>query len=132
MKCLEAGSFRSAWGGISSLSLSLPAMWTEARKRGFAITDIVRWMAEEPSKLAKIDQQKGRIAPGFDADLVVFDPGREFRVTNERLYFRHSCTPYLGQWLQGEVKTTLVRGHICFHEGRFGESAIGREVGGVN
>jgi allantoinase len=117
MKCLDSGDFRSAWGGISSLSLSLSAIWTEARKRGFAITDVVRWMAEAPPKLAGLDGRKGRIAPGFDADLVIFDPDTEFEVTAERLYFRHHCTPYLGQRLQGEVKTTLLRGHTCFDGG---------------
>ncbi len=128
MKCLDTGSFQSAWGGISSLSVGLPAIWTEASKRGFAITDVVRWMAEAPSKLAGLNNLKGRIAPGFDADLVIFDPDSEFEVTGERLYFRHRCTPYLGQRLKGEVKRTLVRGRTCFDRGAFNEKASGREV----
>ncbi len=118
MKSLDTGSFRSAWGGISSLSLSLPAMWTQASKRGFAIADLVRWMAEAPSKLAGMDRRKGRIMPGFDADLVIFDPAAEFEVTDRRLYFRHPYTPYLGQRLKGEVQQTLVRGRTCFARGR--------------
>jgi len=110
MKCFDTGSFRSAWGGISSLSLALPVVWTEAKRRGFTITDIVHWMAEAPAKLAGMETHKGRIAPGFDADLVIFDPSAQFEVTAERLHFRHPCTPYLGETLQGEVKTTFVRG----------------------
>ena len=128
MKCLDIGSFRSAWGGISSLSVSLPAIWTEASQRGFAITDVVRWMAEAPSKLAGLNERKGRIVPGFDADLVIFDPDAEFEVTEERLYFRHRCTPYLGHRLKGEVKKTLVRGRTCFDRGAFNEKASGCEV----
>lgn len=110
MKCFETGSFRSAWGGISSLSIALPVLWTEASKRGFAMTDVARWMAEAPAKLAGLDNRKGRIAPGLDADLVIFDPNAEFDVTRERLLFRHPCTLYLGHRLKGEVKATLARG----------------------
>ncbi len=128
MKDLEGGSFRTAWGGISSLSLSLPAMWTEASKRGFSLTDIVRWMAEAPSKLAGLEDRKGSLAPGLDADLVLFDPYAEFEVTEERLYFRHPCTPYLGKRLRGEVKMTILGGRICFNQGLVEESAQGREV----
>ncbi len=119
MKRLETGSFRSAWGGISSLSVSLAAMWTEASRRGFAITDVVRWMAEAPSRLAGLNNKKGRIARGCDADLVMFDPDAEFEVSGERLYFRHPCTPYLGRRLRGEVKTTLVGGQVRFEDGHF-------------
>jgi allantoinase len=128
MKCLETGSFRVAWGGISSLSLSLPVLWTEANKRGFAMIDVVRWMAEVPSRLAGLDSRKGRIVPGLDADLVIFDPDAEFEVTGERLRFRHRYTPYLGRRLKGEVKTTMVRGRQCFDCGAVDASATGREV----
>src|ERR1700761_6589706 len=110
LKCLDTGSFQSAWGGISSLSLALSIVWTEAGKRGFTLSDVVRWMSEAPAALAGISHRKGRIAPGFNADLVIFDPGAEFEVTPERLHFRHPCTPYLGQRLRGEVRSTLLRG----------------------
>jgi len=128
MKCFDSGSFRSAWGGVSSLSVSLPAIWTEASRRSFAITDVVRWMAEAPAKLAGMESRKGSIAPGLDADLVIFDPSAEFQVSLENLYFRHPCTPYLGQRLRGEVKTTLLRGQTCFDRHRVKEDAIGSEV----
>ena len=112
MKCFSTGNFRSAWGGISSLSLSLPAVWTEARKRGFTLSHIARRMAEAPARLASLDNRKGRIAPGLDADLVLFDPDAEFTVTPDRLHFRHPVTPYLGQRLAGEVRATFVRGRM--------------------
>lgn len=116
LKCFDTGSFRSAWGGISSLSLSLAAVWREARQRGFTLRDVVRWMAEAPAKLAGLDQSKGRIAPGYDADLVLFDADAVFSVTEQRLHFRHPCTPYLGQRLVGEVKATLVGGVSAFSQ----------------
>jgi allantoinase len=114
MKHFDTGNFQTAWGGVSSLSLSLPAIWTEASKRGFAVADVVRWMAEAPAKLAGLELQKGRILPGLDADLVIFDPAAEFEVSQANLYFRHPCTPYLGERLKGVVKSTIVRGSEVF------------------
>jgi allantoinase len=127
MKRLEEGDFRTAWGGISSLSLALPLMWTEAARRGFTLVDIVRWMAEGPARLAGCHDRKGCIAAGYDADLVVFDPGEEFHVAEERLHYRHPVSPYLGETLRGVVKATYLRGQPVFAEGRFPGEPRGRE-----
>ena len=119
MKKLEEGNFRTAWGGITSLSVALPVMWTEAQRRGFALNDIVRWMAEQPARLAGCDARKGRIAAGQDADLVVFDAEAEFMVTPDRLHQRHAISPYVGERLRGVVKQTYVRGKLVFSDGKF-------------
>ncbi len=128
MKRLDQGDFRAAWGGISSLSVALPLMWTEARARGFTLQDIVRWMAEGPSQLAGVQKRKGRIAPGFDADFVVFDPDAEFTVTEDRLHYRHPVSPYAGEKLCGVVKATYLRGKAVFSAGEFPGAPIGREL----
>ena len=127
MKRLEEGDFRTAWGGIASLSAALPIMFTEACTRGFALRDIARWMAEGPAKLAGCDSRKGRLAAGYDADFVVFDTESEFRLTKERLYYRHPLSPYLGEKLRGAVKATYLRGNPVFTEGSFPGKPIGRE-----
>lgn len=127
MKQLSRGDFRTAWGGISSLSVALPVMYKEACTRGFALTDIARWMSEGPARLAGCDTRKGRIAPGYDADFVVFDTESEFTVTKERLYYRHPISPYLGERLRGVVKATHLRGTRVFEEGEFPGNPIGRE-----
>jgi len=127
MKRLSEGDFRSAWGGIASLSLALPVMWTEAQKRGFSLTEIARWMAERPARLAGCEAHKGRIAAGYDADLVVFDPEAEFTVTQDQLHQRHAVSPYLGEKLRGRVKRTYLRGGAVFCDGEFPGDAIGRE-----
>jgi allantoinase len=127
MKCIETADFRRAWGGIASVSMALPVMWTEARRRGFALTDVVRWMAREPARLAGCDTRKGQIAPGYDADFVVFDPEAEFTVTADRLYHRHAISPYLGERLCGVVKKTYVRGHAVFDDGVFPGECLGQE-----
>jgi allantoinase len=127
MKRLGEGNFRTAWGGIASLSIALPVMYTEASIRGFSLSDIARWMAQAPAKLAGCDIRKGRIAKGYDADFVVFDTESEFVVTHERLYFRHPLCPYLGEELRGVIKATYLRGVPVFSDGKFPGMPIGRE-----
>jgi allantoinase len=127
MKRLEEGNFRTAWGGISSLSLALSVMWTEASRREFALTDVVRWMSEEPARLAGC-RRKGRIAEGCDADLVIFEPEAEFVVTEDCLHYRHPVSPYLGEKLCGVVKATYLRGQPVFSDGEFCGGARGLEV----
>jgi allantoinase len=105
-----SGDFAAAWGGIASLQLGLPAVWTEARRRGHALADVVRWMASGPAELVGLGGVKGAIAPGLDADLVAFDPGAEFTVRAEELHHRNPVTPYAGRRLTGVVRATWLRG----------------------
>lgn len=116
LKLAESGDFEAAWGGIASLQLGLPAVWTEARRRGCGLAELFRWMSAAPATFAGLSGKKGRIAAGFDADLLVFAPDEELRVTPEQLFFRHKVSPYLGQKLQGRVHATLLRGE-CVYDG---------------
>lgn len=127
MKKLPEGNFRTAWGGIASLSVALPVMCTEASRRGFGLAEIARWMAEAPAKLAGCHDRKGRLAAGCDADFVVFDPESEFVVSEDRLHFRHPVTPYLGEKVRGVVRATYLRGVPIFREGAFCGEPTGRE-----
>ncbi len=109
LKRLDVGDFGLAWGGISSLELGLPVVWTKARRRGFSLTDVVRWMAEGPARLLGL-QRKGRIALGGDADFCVFAPDEAFVVDPERLHHKNPLTPYDGHRLLGVVRGTWLRG----------------------
>lgn len=111
MKELGSGDFGTAWGGISSLQLALPVVWTEARRRGFSISDVASWMARGPARLAGL-HQKGRIAPGYDADFCVFGPDETFTVDPARLHHRHPVTPYAGRRLRGVIHGTMLRGEF--------------------
>jgi len=109
MKSPGTGDFSTAWGGISSLQVSLPAAWTAAQARGFGLTDLVRWMAEGPADLAGLPA-KGRIVVGADADLCVLAPEETFVVDRSRLLHRHTVCPYVGRELVGVVRATMLRG----------------------
>ncbi len=109
LKCLGTGDFGVAWGGISSLQLSLSAVWTEARRRGFALVDVARWMSEGPAAQAGL-RRKGRIALGYDADFCVFAPDDTQVVDAALLHHKNAVTPYHGRPLAGVVRSTWLRG----------------------
>jgi allantoinase len=109
LPAMKTPDFGAAWGGISSLQLGLPLVWTQARRRGFALSDVVTWMARRPAELAGL-RRKGRIAIGCDADFAIFAPDEDFTVDPARLHHRHPVTPYAGLRLRGVVRGTLLRG----------------------
>ncbi len=109
LKCQPAGDFGAAWGGISSVQLGLPAIWTHARERGFGLADVARWMSAGPARLARLDG-KGAIAAGYDADMIAFAPDERFTVDPGQLLTRHQLTPYAGRELAGIVRRTWLRG----------------------
>jgi len=113
LKLPGTGDFTKAWGGIASLQLSLPVVWSYARERGFGLADLVRWMAAGPAQLAGL-AGKGSIAAGCDADLVAFAPDASFVVEPGMLAHRHKVTPYAGRQLTGVVRRTWLRGREIF------------------
>lgn len=132
-KALEDGDFARAWGGISSLGLGLAVTWTEAARRGFGPSDLARWMAAEPARLAGLERAKGALAPGLDADFVLFEPDAEWTVDADRLWTRHRLTPYAGRTVRGRVRATYLRGERIFTTedasaagGAFADSPRGR------
>jgi len=125
MKLAEEGDFLRAWGGIASLQLSLPAVWTEARARGYAVTHLAKWLCEGPARLAGLAGRKGTIAVGCDADFVIWDPEAKFRVEPAQLHHRHKITPYAGRELSGRVETTFLRGRKIFERGEFSAGPVG-------
>ncbi len=109
LKRLDSGDFGLAWGGIASVQVALPAVWTEARRRGHTLCDVAKWMAERPAALAGM-QRKGHVALGYDADLCVFAPDEAFVVSVDKLWHKNPVTPYAGRPLAGVVMSTWLRG----------------------
>jgi allantoinase len=108
------GDFFAAWGGISSLELGLSAVWTGARARGAGVEWIPRWMCEGTARLAGLESRKGTLAPGYDADIAVWDPEASFLVDPLALHQRHKVTPYAGMDLFGVIHATYVGGRLVF------------------
>ncbi|MFI6055023.1 allantoinase AllB [Streptomyces violascens] len=113
---LKTADFATAWGGISGLQLSLPAIWTEARKRGYTLEDVVRWMSTATANLVGLPQ-KGAIEAGRDADFAVLAPDETFTVDPAELQHRNRVTAYAGKTLHGVVKSTWLRGERIQHDG---------------
>jgi allantoinase len=109
LKRTDTGDFAAAWGGIASVQLGLPLVWTEAEARGVDLGEAVSWMSRRPADLAGL-AHKGRIEVGADADLVAFDPGATWVVDGRELHHRNPITPYVGRTLRGRVHTTWLRG----------------------
>jgi allantoinase len=133
---MKSGDFSRAWGGIASLELSLAATYTSLKHQLSALNGetaelsvlslLARWMSAAPASLAGLGERKGRIAEGFDADLVVWDPDGDFVVDPAHLQQRHKITPYAGRRLSGAVLTTFVRGERVWDKNRLTRAYGGR------
>ncbi|KAH8115738.1 allantoinase [Phellopilus nigrolimitatus] len=138
LKRLQDGDVMKAWGGISTLGLGLSLLWTEGRKRGVTIADIVRWTSELTARHASLDDRKGAIKAGWDADLIIWDPEAEVKVTRQfvkswkidddflqiakdNLYFKNKLSPYEGLTVYGKVESTFVRGRLSWNASTDGE-----------
>jgi allantoinase len=128
LKLTEAGDFRRAWGGIASLQFALPVVWTAARSRGVGLPEIAKWMSQRPAAFLGGHHQKGAIAPGYDADLVVWNPDASFVLTSGMIHHRHKISPYAGQQLQGVVEMTFLRGEKVYDGGRFLAGPSGKRI----
>lgn len=128
LKCADTGDFMRAWGGIASLELGLGVVWTEARARGLDFPVLAEWMCAAPARLVGLAGRKGRIAPGLDADFVVWEPEGTRVVDVAHLQQRHPFTPYAERRLAGVIHATYVRGRKVFDGGARVGQPCGRLV----
>jgi allantoinase len=125
MKQLETGNFIAAWGGIASLQLTLPIIWTQCASRQIPMEQMFQWLATNPAKLVGLSARKGRLAAGLDADLVVWNPESIWTVRGATLHHRHKVTPYEGVELRGNVQRTYLRGSLIFNQPDFVDKPAG-------
>ncbi|SMN22764.1 similar to Saccharomyces cerevisiae YIR027C DAL1 Allantoinase, converts allantoin to allantoate in the first step of allantoin degradation [Maudiozyma saulgeensis] len=121
LKSLNSGDFLNAWGGISSVGLNLPLLWTSGSKldKPISIIDVVKWCCENTAKHAGINHIKGYINVGHDADFAIFDPNQSYTFEDEKSHFKNKLTPYNKMELRGNVKSTILRGKTVFSNGIF-------------
>lgn len=119
------GDFFTAWGGISSVGLSLPILLTEAARRGFTVRDVVRWCCEATAAQVGLAHRKGRLAAGWDADVAVLDDTAEWVVEGRGLLFRNRVSAYEGRRLTGRVRETWLRGRRVFGDGGWAKRPLG-------
>lgn len=109
LKDVENGDFGVAWGGVASLQLGLPLIWSEAKQRGISLEQVVSWMSTKPAELAGL-KNKGSISLGNDADFAVFAPEDAFVVDVHKLHHKNPISPYQGKTLAGVVRSSIVGG----------------------
>jgi allantoinase len=125
LKQTTTGDFTKAWGGIASLQFSFPALWTAAKQRAISLASISRWLSMRPAQLIGQENRKGQIAKGFDADLIVVDPEKNFVVDEAGICHKHKLTPYLHKQLYGVVQQTWLKGKKIYDN--TGNASISRQ-----
>ncbi|KAJ1921566.1 Allantoinase [Mycoemilia scoparia] len=110
----EEGDFLKAWGGIASVGIGLPLIWTEGQKRGLKLQDIIRLLSEKTAEHARLTHRKGKLAVGMDADMTVWSPEESIVITKDKIHFRNKLTPYAERNCQGLVLKTIVRGNVVY------------------
>jgi allantoinase len=119
LKEIESGNFMKAWGGIASIQFALPVLWAAAKKRNCNFSDMVKWLCENPAKLIGKENSKGKIAKGFDADLIVVNDEKTFIVDEKCCHHKHKISPYMGETLYGVVEQTFLGGEKVYENGKF-------------
>lgn len=128
LKGLNKGDFFSAWGGISSVGFGLPILFTEGQKLLPPVTlaEISKWCSWNTARQVGLSHKKGKIAVGYDADFLIFDPHVKYIVRNDLTYFKNKLTAYDGMEFQGKIVETIVRGNTVFN---LAEGHINKPVG---
>lgn len=120
------GNFLTAWGGISSLQFGLPLMWTAARTRGLPLSDVSKLLCSQPARLCGLEDRKGDLSVGMDADFVIWDPEEPVKIEADGIHHKNKLTPYQGRILFGKVIATVLRGRFVFKEGKICDEPAGR------
>ncbi|MBN8572268.1 MAG: amidohydrolase family protein, partial [Ignavibacteria bacterium] len=129
---LKAKKFSDAWGGIASLQVSLPAVWTKARKRGIGLDKVSEWMSTNTAKLVGLDKYIGTIEEGKYADFTIFNPEESFIVVPDSLHHKNKISAYHHEKLFGKVHTVFLNGEIIFDEGKFSSEPKGKKILRIN
>lgn len=115
IKEIESGDLKKAWGGIAGLQFLLPASWTSLRNM-MSLEEFIPLLSEHPARFLNLQNRKGRLETGFDADLTIWNPEGQFEVTENEIRHRHKISPYIGKKMFGTVQQTFVNGVSVYPE----------------
>lgn len=128
LKLAESGDFLNAWGGISSLQLSLPILWDKLKSQKDGVSKLWSWLSQNPAKFLGLAHSKGDLKPEMDADIMIWDPDAPLKVSPESLYIRHKISPYMYRTLTGKTEITILGGRIVFCDDSFPLGATGQAL----
>jgi len=128
LKRIDTGDIEKAWGGISSLQFSLSLIWTEAHSRGISLQQLSRWMSWNTAKFCGLSEVKGKLAPGYQADILVFDPESEYEIDTDKILYKHKITPYAGRKVKGKVLATYLRGECIWKNDKLQAQTRGQTI----
>jgi allantoinase len=111
----SSGDFFDVWGGVAGVQTTLAALTTQSHI--LPTTTIAQVTATNPARRFGI-AKKGKIEPGFDADLALVDLSQKFTLTRDMLLDRHKLSPFVGLTFRGQIKQTLLRGRAIFENGK--------------
>ncbi len=123
IKEIETGNLQKAWGGIAGLQFLLPSSWT-ALKEYYSLNEFIPLLTEKPALFLKIDDRKGKIKAGYDADLLIWNPEEKQIIKKEDILFRHKISPYIGEELVGTIQQTIVNGVTVYKD----EGIVSKEI----
>jgi dihydropyrimidinase len=105
--------------GLAGIELRLPLLLSEGLRRGLPIQRLAELAATRPAQLLGLFPRKGAIIPGADADLVIWDPRPEWKVTASALHDRVGHSPYSGMTVRGAIRFVFLRGTLLVADGRW-------------
>lgn len=120
-------NFFKVWGGISGCQSLLQLLLTDGyERRQLPLSLIAALTSEHIAQRFRLFATKGRLSPGYDADMAIVDVREQHELRTEDLFYRHRHSPYVGKTLRGRIMRTMLRGQTVFHNGKITSAPIGR------
>lgn len=119
-----------AWGGISGIQNVMQVTYSEGVvNRGYSPTILARSLSEGPAKAFNLYGRKGAIEVGFDADMVILDPEKEWEITPDSLHYVNKISAFVGLKGKGLPICTILRGEVVAENNVVvGQKGFGRLV----
>jgi len=119
-KMMGKDVFTKIPNGLPGIETLVPLMYSEGVAKGrMSVNQMVALLSSNPAKLFGLHPRKGTIAPGTDADIVLYDPHKKTTLSHETLHMNLDFSPFEGTEITGWPKYTLSRGKVLYKDGEF-------------